>query len=123
MIYCANAGDSRTVILRGDGKTDDMSKDHKPEDKTESDRIEAAGGYVNAGRVNGNLNLTRALGDFEYKSDKTRKPDEQLIISKPDVDVKERKTDDKFILMGCDGIFDQFTNQELCTKIDKILQD
>jgi serine/threonine protein phosphatase PrpC len=44
-----------------------MSTDHKPEDKIESDRIEKAGGYVNAGRVNGNLNLTRALGDFEYK--------------------------------------------------------
>ena len=31
-------------------------------------RIEAAGGFVNAvGRVNGNLNLSRSLGDLKYK--------------------------------------------------------
>ena len=33
-----------------------------------------AGGYVSAdGRVDGNLNLSRSLGDFAYKKDKTRK--------------------------------------------------
>ena len=26
-------------------------------------------GFVNDGRVNGNLNLTRAVGDFAYKKD------------------------------------------------------
>lgn len=27
------------------------------------------------GRINGNLNLSRALGDFEYKQDKNLKPE------------------------------------------------
>lgn len=44
-----------------------MSKDHKPDDKIELDRIRKAGGEVSFGRVNGNLNLSRALGDLEYK--------------------------------------------------------
>ena len=44
-----------------------MSKDHKPDDKIELDRIRRAGGEVSFGRVNGNLNLSRALGDLEYK--------------------------------------------------------
>lgn len=44
-----------------------MSIDHKPDDIKELNRISAAGGYVVDGRVNGNLNLSRALGDFEYK--------------------------------------------------------
>ena len=42
------------------------------------------------GRVNGGLNLTRSLGDFDYK----RKPlpyDEQMITCKPDVKEFERK--------------------------------
>lgn len=40
-----------------------MSIDHKPEDKIEMDRIVAAGGKVSRdGRVNGGLNLSRALG-------------------------------------------------------------
>lgn len=44
-----------------------MSIDHKPDDQIELKRIKAAGGFVADGRVNGNLNLSRAMGDFEYK--------------------------------------------------------
>jgi len=40
-----------------------MSDDHKPEDPSEQDRIVNAGGHVTCdGRVNGGLNLSRALG-------------------------------------------------------------
>ena len=40
-----------------------MSDDHKPEDPSEQDRIVKAGGRVTCdGRVNGGLNLSRALG-------------------------------------------------------------
>jgi hypothetical protein len=38
------------------------------------------------GRVNGNLNLTRAMGDFEYK-DKKMKPEEMIITAAPDLNV------------------------------------
>ena len=44
-----------------------MSFDHKPDNEEEKKRVEAAGGYVGNGRVNGNLSLSRALGDFDYK--------------------------------------------------------
>lgn len=37
------------------------------------------------GRVNGGLNLTRSLGDFDYKRNKTLGYDEQMITCKPDV--------------------------------------
>jgi serine/threonine protein phosphatase PrpC len=40
-----------------------MSVDHKPDDELELKRIKSAGGTVIDGRVNGNLNLSRALGD------------------------------------------------------------
>ena len=40
-----------------------MSMDHKPEDEQELNRIHKAGGKVTCeGRVNGGLNLSRALG-------------------------------------------------------------
>ena len=61
-VFVANAGDSRCVLCRN-GKAVDLSFDHKPEDESERTRIEAAGGKVtNDGRVNGGLNLSRALG-------------------------------------------------------------
>jgi len=46
----ANAGDSRCVLSRN-GDAVPMSFDHKPDDAPELARIEAAGGYVNDGRV------------------------------------------------------------------------
>ncbi|KAF5949253.1 hypothetical protein HYC85_011246 [Camellia sinensis] len=39
-----------------------LSRDHKPDLKAEKDRILKAGGFVQYGRVNGSLNLTRAIG-------------------------------------------------------------
>lgn len=65
-LYVANAGDSRCVICEN-GTVYEMSEDHKPDLKSESDRVKKAGGYINEGRINGNLNLSRALGDLEYK--------------------------------------------------------
>lgn len=46
------------------------------------------------GRVNGGLNLTRALGDFNYKSNPSLKYDEQLITCHPDVKKVARSPDD-----------------------------
>lgn len=65
-IYCANAGDSRAIACQGE-KVIELSKDHKPQDPIELDRITKANGSVSYGRVNGGLNLSRALGDLEYK--------------------------------------------------------
>lgn len=62
-VYCANAGDSRSVASVN-GQMVELSKDHKPEDPVELDRITKAGSSVSYGRVNGGLNLSRALGDL-----------------------------------------------------------
>jgi serine/threonine protein phosphatase PrpC len=70
-IYASNSGDSRVVlaIKKGDDKyrAIEMSEDHKPDLKTEKQRIEYAGGFVEDNRVNGVLNLSRSIGDLEYK--------------------------------------------------------
>jgi protein phosphatase 1G len=83
-LYVANAGDSRTVLCRN-GEALMLSVDHKPELPNERARIEKAGGFVSDGRVNGNLNLTRALGDFEYKSQSHLKAGEQVISAVPEI--------------------------------------
>lgn len=63
-LIVANAGDSRCVLSEK-GTAVDMSYDHKPEDELELARIKNAGGKVTMdGRVNGGLNLSRAIGNI-----------------------------------------------------------
>ena len=64
--YIANAGDSRCVLCRK-GKAVALSIDHKPDNEGEKKRIEKAGSTISEGRVDGNLNLSRSLGDLKYK--------------------------------------------------------
>lgn len=66
MIYCANAGDSRGVLSR-DNKAVPLSEDHKPDNDEELARIRKASHHVEDSRVDGNLALSRAFGDFQYK--------------------------------------------------------
>ena len=72
-IVVANCGDSRAVLCRA-GLAVPLSFDHKPSDPTETNRIVAVGGFITEAnghhRVNGNLNLSRALGDLKYKQTK-----------------------------------------------------
>jgi len=64
-----------------------MSQDHKPDDPEERKRIYNANGFVEESRVNGMLALSRALGDFEYKSNPSLKAKDQAVTCHPDVKV------------------------------------
>ena len=66
-LVCANAGDSRAVYSRSSHCAVPLSYDHKPEDEGEERRIREAGGYVTGGRVEGDLAVSRGLGDFRFK--------------------------------------------------------
>lgn len=64
--YVANCGDSRSVLCRS-GFCIELSKDHKPQNLEEKMRINKAHGYVNHGRINDILSVSRAFGDFDLK--------------------------------------------------------
>ena len=84
-LICANAGDSRCVLGEG-GRAFPMSTDHKPTMKKERDRIYRAGSTVNVeGRIDGNLNLSRAIGDIAHKKNSKLPLHEQAITSLPDI--------------------------------------
>ena len=95
------------------GKAVEMSIDHKPEDEGELARITKSGSVVENGRVDGNLNLSRALGDLKYKQRNHLKPEEQAITSNPDTYCFDLTPDTDFIIMGCDGIWEQKSNDEM----------
>lgn len=68
------------------GKAIRMSYDHKPQNRIEKERVNKAGGTVDAeDRVDGGLNMSRAFGDFFYKSNTELSQTEQMIIALPDV--------------------------------------
>lgn len=113
-LYVANAGDSRCVLCR-DGQAVELSLDHKPEDWPEAERITKAGGRVTAdGRVNGGLNLSRALGDHAYKQNTALPAHEQMISALPDVRHMEIDPDkDEFMVLACDGIWNFMSSQDV----------
>lgn len=124
-VVCANAGDSRAIMCR-DGQPVELSHDHKPNDDRERRRIAAAGGTIEETpvgtgkharinyRINGNLNLSRSIGDLQYKKRADLPQDEQMICSTPDLLTEMRSPQDEFMVIACDGIWDVKSNAQVC---------
>lgn len=111
-IYCANIGDSRAVACVN-CECVPLSYDHKPENPQELKRILAAGGYVLGNRVNGNLALSRAFGDFHYKGNEQLPAEQQIVSPFPDVKTIELNDDLDFLVLACDGIWDVLSSEEV----------
>ncbi len=139
-IICSNAGDSRSVYSKQGNCTIPLSYDHKPDDEAEERRIYDAGGFVRGGRVEGDLAVSRGLGDFRFKEDdiyrsmgvspvsfsrysdtngrklgggNVTSPSEQKVSPLPDIIVQNRDLEnDEFVVLACDGIFDVQSNHE-----------
>ncbi|PUZ71923.1 hypothetical protein GQ55_2G352500 [Panicum hallii var. hallii] len=119
-LIVANAGDSRCVISRK-GQAFNLSTDHKPDLEGEKERILSAGGFVVAGRVNGSLNLSRAIGDMELKQNEVLPAERQIVTAEPELKTVKLSEDDEFIVLACDGIWDCMTSQEVVDFVHKHL--
>ncbi|ELP89259.1 protein phosphatase 2C, putative [Entamoeba invadens IP1] len=120
-IYCGNAGDSRCVLFKGN-KVKGMSVDHKPTLQSEIDRITQAGGTIDGGRVNGNLNLTRTIGDLMYKRQPELGPAKQIISCYPDVTEEPLDGTEQLLILACDGIWDVLTSEQCVEKVVEYLK-
>lgn len=90
-----------------------MSYDHKPGNETEHYRIMQAGGFVEFGRVNGNLALSRAIGDFEFKQNFGLEAEKQIVTADPEIISHDVTGEEEFLVLACDGIWDCLSNQEV----------
>lgn len=120
-----NIGDSRVLLGREDGTmvegqgTDGgLTTDHKPNYPTERARIERTGGRVDdamggVARVNGELAVSRAFGDSQFKDTGGPGPEDRPVTADPEfVTVNCDSTD--FIILVCDGISEgDFPNAEV----------
>jgi serine/threonine protein phosphatase PrpC len=119
-ILCANTGDSRAILQRH-GKVVPLSFDHKPSNVVERRRIQKANGFVKRKRVDGDLAVSRAFGDFCMKQ--ASEPPQKVIVD-PDILIYPRDlSGDEFIVLACDGVWDVATNEMCCEYIQKLLWD
>jgi serine/threonine protein phosphatase PrpC len=81
-------------------------------------RIIAAGGWVEFNRVNGNLALSRALGDFVFKRNEDMPAEEQIVTANPDIITRDLTPDVEFMVLACDGIWDVMSNQVRCEQLN-----
>jgi serine/threonine protein phosphatase PrpC len=106
-----HAGDSRVVVF--DTETGEIvyeTRDHKPTDAGEMQRICAAGGQVRDERVGGELALSRGLGDFHFKSSAELDWKDQQVTALPDCAVVPLAKSTHAILVYCDGVVERRTS-------------
>lgn len=120
----ANAGDCRAVLCRR-GKAIEMSRDHKPMCTRERKRIEAYGGYVYDGYLNGQLNVARALGDWHMEGMKMMGSNSgpSPLSAEPELMTANLTEEDEFLIIGCDGIWDVFRSQNAVDFARRRLQE
>ncbi|CAM4549007.1 unnamed protein product [Leuciscus chuanchicus] len=124
VLYVANLGDSRAVLCRLEQAEDSgkrkcvtlaLSKEHNPIIYEERMRIQRAGGTVRDGRVLGVLEVSRSLGDGQYKR--------CGVISTPDLRRCQISRNDKFVLLACDGLFKVFSADEAVQFVLDVLEN
>lgn len=95
----------------------ELTKDHHPNREDEKNRVEAAGGYVTewagVSRVNGQLAVSRAIGDLTFKS--------YGVISAPEVlDWQPLLANDSYLVVSSDGIFEKLKVQDVCDRLGEV---
>ena len=124
-VYCANVGDTRCCLISPVNHRR-LTYDHRADDPEEKKRILNSGGSVINGRVMGALMLSRAFGDFEFKSFGVKC---DPYFHQIQIDLNEKN---QFLIIACDGVWDvmdeddirqliMFCNnsEELCKQIIK----
>lgn len=112
-----NLGDSRLSIVYSNGTSKSITKDHKPDDSVEKSRLEKMGGEVykdseSVYRI-GDLSLSRAFGDGDNAP---------YISQKPDIFYKKITKQTKYIVMGCDGLWDVISSEEIGQVIGELIK-
>lgn len=110
-VIACNVGDSRSIIIRANGDMVGLTNDHKPEDPQEDARIRSAGGSVSMNRVDGQLAMSRAIGDWQYKSNPNLTPELQKVIAVPEI-IKGKMYKGDHLLICCDGIVEQMSSED-----------
>ena len=138
-LIIANVGDSRLVLFKKNSLCF-STEDHKPGSPSEKTRIEKGGGMVyqtpsliplrqNGKEIEppwrvlpGRLSVSRTFGDVEAKNEKLGGM-KNVVVALPDITEIELDEDFNFMVLGCDGIFDVLSNEEILECIKIVLKE
>ena len=114
-VCMANAGDCRAVAsVRAGATAEAISTDHKPTVRAEKRRILLAdsplGSVDRAGRINGELDFSRAIGDLRFK--RAELPAEQQVVTAVPECCEVCLEAGGLLLLACDGVWDVLSNEE-----------
>lgn len=118
-MYIANIGDSLAVLCRYKEDTRtcvpvSLSVPHNPSHYDERMRIQKQGGYVRDGRVMGVLEVSRSIGDGQFKK--------LGVICTPDVKKCTLTDNDRYIVIACDGLWKCFEPKDCVDFVNRILE-
>ncbi|XP_022705276.1 uncharacterized protein LOC111269730, partial [Varroa jacobsoni] len=106
-LYVGWLGDSEAVLARA-GTAEPLVIPHKASLQSEQTRIKKLGGNVHLiqgiYRVNGNLAVSRSIGDVDHKP---------YVSCDAEVNSVDLDSECDFIVLGCDGLFDSLTAQDI----------
>eukprot|EP01117_Protostelium_nocturnum_P001729 TRINITY_DN1212_c1_g1_i3.p1 TRINITY_DN1212_c1_g1~~TRINITY_DN1212_c1_g1_i3.p1 ORF type:complete len:1018 (+),score=220.97 TRINITY_DN1212_c1_g1_i3:268-3321(+) len=108
--HCGSTGDTRAILGKKGGKAVRLSFDHKPSD--EEDRINQLGGHIvgeSTRRINGVIAVSRAIGDFYMQP---------FVICEPYLAEYDLDGDENFIIVGCDGVWDEVEDEKAVKIVD-----
>ena len=132
-IYIANVGDSRTIVIREKDNNwtfKQLSRDHKPTEKDEYNRIIEADGEIEAieddngnwtgplrvwekGSEGPGLAMTRSLGD---------KVGSKLgVVCTPEVFKYFIKEEDRAFIIASDGLWEYMNNQQVTNSVKELI--
>ncbi|KAK3085158.1 hypothetical protein FSP39_025185, partial [Pinctada imbricata] len=115
-LHVAWLGDSQAALVR-DGELVELVNPHKPEREDERERVESLGGcvlYMGAWRVNGNLAVSRAIGDVSQK---------KYICSDADTAMEKLDGTEDYLVLACDGLWDSVNNDDLPKRVHNLLTE
>lgn len=116
-INVINIGDSKCILCRKNLAIP-LTVEHRPSSFEEHARISALGGDVTQSigddpRIMG-LSVSRSVGDhYAYP----------YVVAEPDLYRYKLTNDDKFIVLGCDGLYDYCSDNEIVTFVLKNCYD
>jgi len=111
-------GDSRAFAVKK-GKLKELTSDHKPKDPTEKKRIEMAGGHVSIdNRVDGELAMSRAFGDWNFKKVGKNYVNSKVVCIPSWQSVELEKGD--CLLISCDGLTEHLENKDIFDELLKL---